>query len=505
MHIAMLNPQGNFDPKDSYLTQHPDYGGQLVYVKEVALAIAELGHSVDIVTRRIMDKDWPEFAEVYDAYDGHPAVRILRIACGPKEFLPKEQLWPLLGTEWLQGILDFYNNGNLMPDVFCAHYADGGLVGAMLQQQTGIPFTFTAHSLGAQKMDKLGVNADNLAELDQHFLFRRRIVAERTAIAHAVRIFTSTKQEWQEQYAHRAYADIVDVVGKDAARFCVTPPGVNRQVFSDETTNVDASVGARIEEALRRDVPSSRQTLPLVVNSSRLDAKKNIIGLVRAFVENEQLQASANLAIVVRGLENPFQQRDELSLEERQILDEIATLLDEHQLWHTVTAFPLNSQHELAAAYRYCAAKQSVFALSALYEPFGLAPLEAISCGLPAVVTRNGGPSESLYDAKTQTEYGILVDPADPSDIARGLLNVLQHEDTWLRLQRDGLQRVLSRYTWESTARSYLDVFNSALNHKAQHHALAPIPAYFATPTPEHDISPNTLKQLYFDTQLETL
>ena len=36
MHIIFLNPQGNFDKNDSYWTMHPDFGGQLVYVKEIA-------------------------------------------------------------------------------------------------------------------------------------------------------------------------------------------------------------------------------------------------------------------------------------------------------------------------------------------------------------------------------------------------------------------------------------------------------------------------------------
>ena len=40
MHIVFLNPQGNFDAADSYLAEHPDFGGQLVYVKEVAQAMA---------------------------------------------------------------------------------------------------------------------------------------------------------------------------------------------------------------------------------------------------------------------------------------------------------------------------------------------------------------------------------------------------------------------------------------------------------------------------------
>ena len=95
MHVAFLNPQGNFDPRDSYWTAHPDFGGQLVYVKELALAMGKLGHGVDIVTRQIVDPDRPEFAGETDAYPGHENVRILRIPCGPDRFSPKEELWAL--------------------------------------------------------------------------------------------------------------------------------------------------------------------------------------------------------------------------------------------------------------------------------------------------------------------------------------------------------------------------------------------------------------------------
>ena len=79
MHIAFLNPQGNFDPQDSYWTQHPDFGGQLVYVKQVALAMGGMGHRVDILTRQVVDAEWSEFAERFDAYPGAPNVRIVRV------------------------------------------------------------------------------------------------------------------------------------------------------------------------------------------------------------------------------------------------------------------------------------------------------------------------------------------------------------------------------------------------------------------------------------------
>ncbi|MBS3765887.1 glycosyltransferase family 1 protein, partial [Candidatus Bipolaricaulota bacterium] len=156
MFIGFLNPQGNFDPDDSYWMEHPDFGGQLVYVKETALALADLGHRVDIITRQIHDPDWPEFSDQIDRYPESDNVRIVRIPCGPDEFLPKEQLWPHLGTNWLEGIIGFYRNEGEFPGVMTTHYGDGGLVGALYKQRTGTNYTFTGHSLGAQKLDRLG-------------------------------------------------------------------------------------------------------------------------------------------------------------------------------------------------------------------------------------------------------------------------------------------------------------------------------------------------------------
>src|SRR4028119_664767 len=83
MRVAFVNPQGNFDPRNSYLASHPDFGGQLVYVREVARVLGEMGHRADILTRRILDPGWPEFAEETDAYPGQANVRILRAPCAP--------------------------------------------------------------------------------------------------------------------------------------------------------------------------------------------------------------------------------------------------------------------------------------------------------------------------------------------------------------------------------------------------------------------------------------
>ena len=72
-----------------------------------------------------------------------------------------------------------------------------------------------------------------------------------------------------------------------------------------------------------------------------------------------------------------------------------------------------------------------MFALTALYEPFGLAPLEAMASGRPAVVTKNGGPAESMREG--DEEYGIVVDPTEPMENSAGAYSRESNEARWQR------------------------------------------------------------------------
>ncbi|MCX7855608.1 MAG: glycosyltransferase, partial [Anaerolineae bacterium] len=392
MHLAFLNPQGNFDPQDRYWTRHPDFGGQLVYVKQVALALGRMGHRVDILTRRIRDPQWPGLDAPLDGYPGALNVRIVRITAGPGGFLPKEELWPYIGPDWVPGILDFYRREGRFPDAFTAHYGDGGLAGVLIATETGIPFTFTAHSLGAQKMDGLGATPENLPELDARYHFARRLAAERLSMNRSAVNITSTRQERFQQYGHRAYRGAVDV--GDDRRFATIPPGVDTAVFDPRARAADEeAIHRRVRAALERDIREDRRHLPCIVASSRLEPKKNHLGLVAAFAESPALRERANLLLVTAHLEDPLR-REEGGPVEREILAQIRQVVQDHNLWGEIATVALAGHWALAAAYRLLARRQSIFALTAWYEPFGLAPLEAAATGLPVVVTRNGGPAE---------------------------------------------------------------------------------------------------------------
>ena len=502
MRIAFLNPQGNFDPKDSYWTEHSDFGGQLVYVKQVALAMGELGHQVDILTRKIIDPEWPEFSETLDTYQDAPNIRIVRLPAGPETFLRKELLWPHLINDWVPNIIDFYQQEDLLPDFFSAHYGDGGLCGVLLKNKTGIPFSFTAHSLSAQKMDKLNLNSKNIQELEEYYFFRRRLIAERLSMNRSAVNITSTEQERYIQYSHNAYRGAVNWT--DNNQFAVVPPGVNLDIFDKNSLIEDETeIVKSIQEKLARDINKERIDFPCIIASSRLDPKKNHLGLVEAFAASSELRQKANLVILTGNQEDPLNGFENAASTEKEVLNALMKVIDDADLRGQVSMFAIHGQRPLGAAYRFFASKKSIFALTALYEPFGLAPLEAMASGMPVVVTKFGGPSESMVEG--DQEFGLLVDPTDKDEISTALFQLTANVELWSKFSQAGYQRVLSRYIWKRTAEGYLENLlrtQKSNEDKQSIESLLPIPAYFMDPEEKNDISLDELKTLYMEYEI---
>jgi len=496
MRIAFLNPQGNFDPEDSHWTEHPDFGGQLVYVKQVALAMGELGHQVDILTRQIIDPDWPEFSKSIDTYPQAKNIRIIRLPAGPEDFLRKELLWPYLIQDWVPNIIDFYNNKGGLPDYFSSHYGDGGLCGVLLEEQTGIPFSFTAHSLAAQKMDKLRINSKNLQEIEYYYYFRRRLMAERMSMARSFVNITSTEQERYNQYSHNAYRGAVDWT--DNSQFAVIPPGVNMKIFDKNTQIEDVeTVVQYIKDKLSRDISKERLDYPCIIASSRLDPKKNHIGLVSAYASSPELRQIANLVVITGNIEDPLNGFDLADDSEKQVLKSLIKIIDNEDLRGQISMFSIHGQKHLGAAYRHFAEKKSIFALTALYEPFGLAPLEAMATGMPVVVTKFGGPSESLVEG--DQEYGLLVDPSDLAEISTALYQLISNHDSWEKFSNAGYQRVVSRYIWKRTAEEYINILTQTKKTDNKNKPQVAIHPFFKSGKDKDDISLVELKDLYLE------
>lgn len=83
------------------------------------------------------------------------------------------------------------------------------------------------------------------------------------------------------------------------------------------------------------------------------------------------------------------------------------------------------------------------------YEGFGLPVLEAMSAGCPVAAARSGALPGVVGEA------GVLFDPQDPVDIARGVHEALERSS---ELQALGLARA-SAADWSACAKVHLDVY----------------------------------------------
>jgi glycosyltransferase involved in cell wall biosynthesis len=89
-------------------------------------------------------------------------------------------------------------------------------------------------------------------------------------------------------------------------------------------------------------------------------------------------------------------------------------------------------------------ATASLFVMPSLYEPFGIAPLEAMAYGIPAVLTDAWAFPEMVRPGVN----GELVKLGDAADLAEKLIELLGDPERLLRMGAAGRELVAARYTW---------------------------------------------------------
>ncbi|GAA3740775.1 glycosyltransferase [Salinactinospora qingdaonensis] len=93
------------------------------------------------------------------------------------------------------------------------------------------------------------------------------------------------------------------------------------------------------------------------------------------------------------------------------------------------------------------------------YEPFGIATVEAMACGVPVVAAAVGGQLDTMIHEVT----GLLVPPRSPGTLSRHLRVLLA--DAVLRESYGiaGADRAAARYAWPLIARQTLDCYRRVL------------------------------------------
>jgi glycosyltransferase involved in cell wall biosynthesis len=90
----------------------------------------------------------------------------------------------------------------------------------------------------------------------------------------------------------------------------------------------------------------------------------------------------------------------------------------------------------------------SLFAMPALYEPWGLVYLEALACRTPILGLNRNALPEFTQNGK----FGFLIDEPSPSAVANALCAALADTDKLATMGREAQRYVQGRYGWDKTA-----------------------------------------------------
>jgi glycosyltransferase involved in cell wall biosynthesis len=215
----------------------------------------------------------------------------------------------------------------------------------------------------------------------------------------------------------RAEADLVLCPSEATARDCVAA-GFERERISI------VPMGVRAARASDADVARVRSAYgldhPYIMWTGTIEPRKNLARLIAAY---RSLETDLDLLLV--GPTGWNQDLDALIGSDRARIKEAGFVPAE----------------DLGPLYAGAAA----FCFPSLLEGFGFPVLEAMAQGTPVVTSERTSTEELARDA------GVLIDPTDPDDIARGIRSVVEDDALASRLREAGPKRS-ARYTWARTA-----------------------------------------------------
>jgi D-inositol-3-phosphate glycosyltransferase len=240
-------------------------GGPQSHVADLSAALAEIGHQVDVYTRR----EDPTTPQVVTARGG---IRVVHVPAGPAHEVPPDLLLPYMGefARWLE---KHWRDAGWAPDVAHAHFWTSGLAAVTAARQVGIPVVQSFHELGVLETVEGGPSRSNYER----------------ALGRAVdRVVAQSQQEVR---------DLVRI-GVPRASLTIVPPGVDSERFSPEGPAVERdperprilSVGKLVERKGFGEVMQAMRYVPgaEVVVVGKLPPEPGVSSL-RALAEKLQV------------------------------------------------------------------------------------------------------------------------------------------------------------------------------------------------------------------------
>lgn len=365
-------------------TSYPDYPGSYrgSFVQRTALGLMERGHQISIVTPRVF-KQSKRFEEI-------GAERIYRFS-----FLSEEKLLVQYERIPVVRIVTYMLSGFLSCmrvlrrdrcQLIHAHFVvPAGLIAVLVGRALRVPVIVQAHGSDVTKYARLN---SWMAQLSA---------------------FTVKKADHIVAVSDELRTILIQELGASADKITVRSCGVDIEQFRPIPRDK-----AREQFGLSRQV-----SIVLLVGS--LIRRKGIDSLLSAIAS--LAEHNSNLLLLIVG-DGPL--HEQLAAQARELsIEEVVRFVgrrpsEEMPLWYSAA---------------------DVFVLPSLREGTPLSLLEALSCGVPVIVSRAGGMPEVVEDGKN----GLLVDIGDPVGLGEKIDLLIGDSDLRQRFKEAARDTVLRR------------------------------------------------------------
>lgn len=317
-----------------------DAGGMNVVVRHLADALADLGHDVDLITRRACS-DCPPVERLRDG------VRLVRLDAGPARALPKSHIDAFIG-EFSAAL------GELAPyELVHSHHWMSGVAALPAARAWGVPHVQSFHSVAAHPNSPLrdGEPPESPARVPGEVL-----VARQSDLVVAV--------------SHAEAATVIGRCGADPQRVVIVTPGVDVDTFRPADAKTWAPAGVVGD---------------YVLFAARLQPLK---GADLALAAVAGVDESVRPTLVIAG---------EASADFADYAAELQALERDLGMSRHVVHLPSQSRDDFARLVRHA----RVMLVPSHSETFGLVALEASASGVPVIASAAGGLTEAVQDDAT--------------------------------------------------------------------------------------------------------
>jgi len=305
---------------------------------------------------------------------------------------------------------------NIKYDLVVAHDWLSAIGGITVKKEIGLPFAFHVHS--TEKGRTLGNGSEVVSNIELH-------------AAKAADMIVTVSYAMKEELTKLGFP-------KDRIQVCYN--GVDAQKYNPK--DVTAEQARKI-----RSLYDVKDDEVMILFIGRLVGVKGVDKLIMAMPHILQKIPKAKLVILGLG----------------DLQDYLKNLVNYMRL-NNYVKFRFEFLPEEERILHYAACDVAVF--PSHYEPFGIVVLEAMSMEKPVVVGAAGvSGMREIVICCGEDQCGFHIDPSNPTDIAWGIISVLESPEKMKWLGKNGRKRVLEEFTWDRIAERTLKLYEQMVKH----------------------------------------